>query len=169
MSFTLTSQRISVESSEVKSSPHSSVDPLSRSLCTSGVLYVEDAEQPIPFCTVSRSKRHDPTAIWKYLEPLFDHMKESHRNIEVLHFFSDGPKTQYRQMIKLFLFCTKIFDIGYHAGSWNLWEASHGKGAPDGIGGAIKRKADKLISQGNDSYSEPSSDPGNVSEVILCR
>ena len=35
-------------------------------------------------------------------------------------------------------------------GSWNFWEASHGKGAPDGIGGAMKRKADKLISLGHD-------------------
>ena len=40
--------------------------------------------------------------------------------------------------------------MGYHAGSWNFWEASHGKGSPDGIGGAMKRKADKLISLGHD-------------------
>ena len=79
------------------------------------VLYVGDVEQPIPLCTVSPSKRHDPIAIWKYLEPLIDYMKESHRHIEVLHFFSDGPTTQYRQNINFFLFCTKIFDIGYQA------------------------------------------------------
>ena len=58
--------------------------------------------------------------------------------------------TQYRQHINFFLFCAEIFDIGYQAGSWNFWEASHGTGAPEDIGGAIKRKADKLISQGND-------------------
>src|SRR6218665_1349635 len=33
---------------------------------------------------------------------------------------------------------------------WNFWEASDGKGESDGIGGAIKRKADALVSQGND-------------------
>ena len=40
--------------------------------------------------------------------------------------------------------------MGYHAGPWNFWEASHGKWAPDGIGGAIKRKAGRLISLGHD-------------------
>ncbi|KAF6200319.1 hypothetical protein GE061_006622 [Apolygus lucorum] len=29
-------------------------------------------------------------------------------------------------------------------------EAGHGKGAPDGIGGTVKRTADKLVAQGND-------------------
>ncbi|KAI0217102.1 hypothetical protein LSAT2_031001 [Lamellibrachia satsuma] len=74
-------------------------------------------------------------------------MQVNHPNIEVLHFFSDGPTAQYRQKV---LFSTKVFDMGYQAGSWNFWEASHGKGAPDSIGGAIKRKADRLTSQGHD-------------------
>ncbi|KAK2169937.1 hypothetical protein NP493_1168g00001 [Ridgeia piscesae] len=68
-------------------------------------------------------------------------MHVTHPDLDTIHFFSDGPTFQYRQKVILFLFCTKIFDAGYHAGSWNFWEASHGKGAPCGIGGAIKRKA----------------------------
>ncbi|KAI4893799.1 hypothetical protein NFI96_020780, partial [Prochilodus magdalenae] len=31
---------------------------------------------------------------------------------------------------------------GFTAGTWNFFEASHGKGAPDGVGGALKRRAD---------------------------
>ena len=115
-----------------------------------GVLYVGDIDQPITFCTLSPSRRHDPAAIWKYLEPLFEYLKVSHPDIEVIHFFSDGPTTQYRQKLNFFFFSTKLFELGYQSSSWNFWEASHGKGAPDSIGGAIKRKADCLISHGND-------------------
>ena len=114
-----------------------------------GVMYVGDVDQPISFCTLSPSKRHDPTAIWTYLAPLFEYMHASHPDIETIYFFSDGPTSQYRQQVKFFLFCTKIFDMGYHAGSWNFCEARIGKGGPDGIGGAIKRKADILISLGH--------------------
>ncbi|KAK0151073.1 hypothetical protein N1851_007764 [Merluccius polli] len=35
-------------------------------------------------------------------------------------------------------------------GTWNFFEASHGKGAPDGVGGSLKRRADRLVSQGVD-------------------
>ena len=52
--------------------------------------------------------------------------------------------------MNFYLFSTKVFELGYQSATWNFWEASHGKGAPDGIGGAIKRKADALVSQGND-------------------
>lgn len=40
--------------------------------------------------------------------------------------------------------------MGFTRGSWNYFEASHGKGAPDGIGGTLKRRADRLVSQGVD-------------------
>ena len=77
-------------------------------------------------------------------------MQHSHPSIEVVHFFSDGLTAQYRQKLNFFLFSTKIFQLGYLSATWNFWEASHGKGVPEGIGGSIKRQADKLISQGND-------------------
>lgn len=34
--------------------------------------------------------------------------------------------------------------------SWNYYEAGHGKGAPDGIGGYLKRIADGLVARGTD-------------------
>lgn len=34
--------------------------------------------------------------------------------------------------------------------SWNYYEAGHGKGAPDGIGGVTKRTADRLVAEGKD-------------------
>lgn len=34
--------------------------------------------------------------------------------------------------------------------TWSFFEASHGKGAPDGVGAALKRQADTLVRQGKD-------------------
>lgn len=39
---------------------------------------------------------------------------------------------------------------GFQSGTWNFFEASHGKGAPDGVGGLLKRTADRLVSHGTD-------------------
>ena len=64
--------------------------------------------------------------------------------------FSDGPTTEYRQRKNFFLFCTKFFDYGFQNGTWNYCEASHGKGAADGVGGVLKRTADRLVKQGTD-------------------
>lgn len=69
----------------------------------------------------------------------------------MVHFFSDGPCTRYKQRGNLFLFfSTELEKRGIKAGTWNVFEASHGKGSPDGVGAALKRTADMLISHGRD-------------------
>ena len=56
---------------------------------------------------------------------------------------------QYRQKGNVFLFSTELDKSGLR-GTWNFFESSHGKGAPDGVGAALKRSADNLISHGRD-------------------
>lgn len=41
---------------------------------------------------------------------------------------------------------TKLFQVKELR--WHYSESGHGKGAPDGIGGCLKRNADKLVAQG---------------------
>jgi len=48
------------------------------------------------------------------------------------------------------LFSTKLFEYGFNLASWNFFEASHGKGAADGVGAVLKRTADRLVRQGMD-------------------
>ncbi|KAJ8353435.1 hypothetical protein SKAU_G00210020 [Synaphobranchus kaupii] len=48
-----------------------------------------------------------------------------------------------------FLLCTEPFKRGFDI-SWNFFEASHGKGALDGIGGTLKQSADRLVCLGED-------------------
>lgn len=39
---------------------------------------------------------------------------------------------------------------GFSYITWNFTEASHGKGAPDGVRGALKNLADRIVARGTD-------------------
>ena len=43
-------------------------------------------------------------AIWAHLQPVIDMIKERSAQINVMHIFSDGPSSQYRQK-RIFLSC----------------------------------------------------------------
>jgi hypothetical protein len=77
-------------------------------------------------------------------------LRTEHPEIVDLHFFSDGPTTQYRNKLNFWLLSTLIYDMGFHSASWNFFESGHGKGAPDAIGGSVKRQADALVLTGLD-------------------
>ncbi|KAK6291241.1 hypothetical protein J4Q44_G00383610, partial [Coregonus suidteri] len=116
-----------------------------------GVLYTTGEQAPHTFCSISPSRRHDPVAIWAHLDPVLKVVRERHPQVSTLHFFSDGPATQYRQKGNLFYLSTEPYKYGFKEITWNLFEANHGKGAPDdGVGGALKRSADRIVAHGGD-------------------
>ena len=43
-----------------------------------------------------------------------------------------------------------MYYYGFQQATWNFFEAGHGKGTADGVGAAIKKKADHLITSGQD-------------------
>ena len=59
----------------------------------------------------------------------------------------------------LYLASTIPRKLGYERVTWNLLEASHGKGPADDIGGAIKRQADRFVAEGNDIPDVPERHP----------
>jgi len=112
-----------------------------------GIYYVGQQE-PKSFCTISDSRIHEPIAIWEYLKPFLSELKQNFPTIKTVHFFTDGPVTQYRQKKNFYLLTKLLHD--YSLVTWNFWEASHGKGPADGIDAVLKRSADKLVRQGVD-------------------
>ena len=42
------------------------------------------------------------------------------------------------------------FGMGFDQITWSFFEASHGEGAPDEVGGAVKRAADRCVACGID-------------------
>ena len=105
----------------------------------SGVLYLNN--QTVPFCTISPSTQHDPPAIWAHLTPILQFFR-SHVDVKTLHVFTDYP---IQAEWELLLHVNKPFDFGFHTISWHFFESGHGNGAPDVIGGALKRTADRQV------------------------
>ena len=98
-------------------------------------------------------KCHDVPTVWAHLIPVLAHLRndiDTDNSIKCLHFESDSPSGQYRNRSNAYLMSTIPFDMGYSDVSWNYYEVGHGKGAPDGVGAAMKRNADDLVSHGRD-------------------
>ncbi|KAK5648396.1 hypothetical protein RI129_003288 [Pyrocoelia pectoralis] len=113
------------------------------------VFYYQNKEDGI---IVSESLRHDPVAILVHLQPVFDVISLRVPNLSILHFVSDGPSTQYRNCKMFYIIGSRIKNNFQNLRSitWNYTERGHGKGAPDGVGGVIKRIADRLVAMGQD-------------------
>lgn len=114
-----------------------------------GVLYLP-SQNPYSFCTISANNEHGPSAIWAHLNPVLKMLKEEQPNIRTIHFFSDGPATQYRQKQNFYLFSKNLHGLGFDQATWSFFESGHGKGAADGIGGVLKRTADRIVAHGED-------------------
>lgn len=84
------------------------------------------------------------------MDPVLKIIQNNKPGIDTLHFFSDGPCTQYRQKQNFYLFSQNIFEKQFKGGTWSFFESGHGKGAADGIGGTVKRIADRIVAHGKD-------------------
>lgn len=103
------------------------------------------------YATISASLRHDERAVWAHLEPVLkDIMQNCDPSPTTLHVLSDGPVTQYRNKKNFYLLSTIPFLSGFKQVTWNFSEKSHGKGAPDGVGWAVKGIADSAVQRGAD-------------------
>lgn len=102
------------------------------------------------FVTMSDDNCHEPHAIWAHILPIIKLAKEMNPNLRVVHYFSDGPSSQYRQKKNFFLlnFFTEKLKLSYS--TWSFSEAGHGKSLADGIGGTVKRQLDRRVFYGED-------------------
>lgn len=119
-----------------------------------GVIYT--AEKVESFASLSDCLRHDAAATWAHLNPILEHIQGSYPSVTKLHFLSDGPTSQYRNKSAFYLASTVPLIKGFKYVSWNFTEASHGKGAPDGVGAALKTLADRTVARGTDLPDMPS-------------
>lgn len=106
------------------------------------------------YATISKSLRHDERAVWRHIKPVVeDFRKQSVHAIDTIHILSDGPANQYRNRANCYLMSSIPYTWGFKRLTWNYSERGHGKGAPDGVGGTLKRKADMHVLGGRDLQS----------------
>lgn len=113
------------------------------------------------FCSISDNLNHDPILICVHLQGLVQKIKELSPKLTHLHILSDGPMTQYRNKSMFHLIATYLsIEFGVQTLTWHYSEKGHGKGAPDGVGGCLKRLCDSFVARGNDIC--------NVDDMLSC-
>lgn len=124
-------------------------------LHTNSLSFRDDDYGPLKtksFCTLSESLNHGPSAIIAHLKPVFNYLKTTKPSLKGIHFLSDSPSSQYRNKALFYVFSNlnkQIFPSTVYS-SWNYYEAGYDTGKPDGIGGTVKRSADRLVAEGKD-------------------
>lgn len=103
------------------------------------------------FCTISTSLRHDAAAVWAHLIPILTEIEKTVPLVQNLYIVSDSPSGQYRNK-KIFYIMSRlsIYIPSINKVVWNYCECGHGKGAPDGVGGLLKRTADQYVALQSD-------------------
>lgn len=120
-----------------------------------GVFYIKNGDGKVDtksFCTVSDNLDHQAHAIWAHMDPVLKKVNACYPDINHVHFYTDGPSSQYKNRFNIYLMKTNLprYFNNLQSITWNFTEAGHGKGPMDGVGGVLKRRADEFVRHGND-------------------
>ncbi|GBN14813.1 hypothetical protein AVEN_115746-1 [Araneus ventricosus] len=112
----------------------------------------DDGTKNLSFCTVPENLEHGAHAVWAHLKPILEELVPNNvsSKVDSVHFWSDGLSSQYKNCLNFF-YLTELLPIlcpSIKRSTWNFSTAGHGKGAMDGVGGALKRMADTLVARG---------------------
>ncbi|XP_054257994.1 uncharacterized protein LOC128982935 [Macrosteles quadrilineatus] len=103
------------------------------------------------FATVSDNCSHKAPAVWAHLLPVLKWvMTNLNPNINTIYIQSDGPTSQYKNKINLFLMTHFAEILKLSSFIWNFTEPGHGKSLADAVGGQLKRFCDQQVLYGND-------------------
>lgn len=120
------------------------------------VIHFRVKGQGIPVCQslcfVSDDRKHDAGAISEIMRLICQYIKNRWPNMKTIHYWTDSPTSQYRNISIMSLICQHEELFGLKC-TWSYFEAGHGKGPCDGIGAVAKRKADKKVGERKDVYS----------------
>ena len=100
------------------------------------------------FAGISDITQHSAGMALAFITKLMPHILEIKPNVQIVHYITDSPASQYRNksILKLVAQHAKLFP-GIYA-TWDYLEAGHGKGPCDGIGGSIKKRAEIAVKKG---------------------
>ncbi|KAI8514059.1 hypothetical protein Bbelb_083830 [Branchiostoma belcheri] len=103
----------------------------------------EDGElQHESICIVFDEMGHNSATVFAILQRVVPEVR--HPDVKYIHYWTDSPSSQYRNKTMFSVISEHEALFGIPA-CWNYFEAGHGKGPCDGIGGTAKRMADQAV------------------------
>ena len=114
------------------------------------VLYYKDDKEELKhesIVIVSDEMGHNSSVVVTFLDAIVPKIKKRVPNVHKVHYYTDSPTSQYRNKIIFHAVANhqEIYECG---ATWNYFEAGHGKGPCDGLGGTVKRMADEAVRSG---------------------
>lgn len=113
------------------------------------VAYYRTGEESLchqSYVFVSDETTHNAATVLAIMQKLVPKLQELVPNLKVVHYVTDSPTSQYRNKY-IFHVIAKHEDMFSVKASWQYFEAGHGKGPCDGVGGTTKRMADEAVTQ----------------------
>ena len=98
------------------------------------------------FVYMSDELSHNSTSVFLILKKILPELPPLVSPLKCIHYWTDNPTTQYRNKTIFSLIANHKSAFGFSA-VWNHFEAAHGKGPSDGVGGTAKRMADETVKQ----------------------
>ncbi|XP_053389868.1 uncharacterized protein LOC128552829 [Mercenaria mercenaria] len=99
------------------------------------------------FIIVSDEMAHRSSTVITFINEIMPMLKKIDSELQCIHYWSDSPTSQYRNK-SIFDFVANHKAIHGMNARWNYFEAGHGKGPCDGLGGTCKRLADEAMRSG---------------------
>lgn len=106
------------------------------------------------FAIISNEESHDASAVYAFLQKLLPVVKELVPETKQVFYWTDSPTSQFRNKSVFQIISKHESEFGCKA-NWNYFEAGHGKGPCDGIGGTVKRLADDAVTQSKVVIQDP--------------
>ena len=96
---------------------------------------------------LSDEMAHTVATVFAFLKAIVGWIKQNLAHIQHIHYLSDSPTSQYRNgtIFNLVSLHKAMFGI---SASGQYFESGHGKGPCDGVGGSVKRAADRAVKTG---------------------
>lgn len=96
---------------------------------------------------VSDEMAHNSNTVLTFIDRVIPEIKKLVPALQKVHYFTDSPTSQYRNKT-IFRVVSNHDDIYGCSAVWSYYEAGHGKGPCDGLGGTVKRMADEAVKAG---------------------
>ncbi len=103
---------------------------------------------------ISDEMGHNSASVLTIIDQLIPEIKLIQPDTTEVHYWTDSPTSQYRNKAIFHAVANHHHTFGVHA-KWNYWEAGHGKGPCDGLGGTVKRMADGAVNTGKVAIQDP--------------
>jgi len=85
-------------------------------------------------------------SVYAFLLDLIPLTKKDVRDMKWIHYWTDSPSLQCRNKTMFYIVsdCKELFGV---PATWNYFEAGHGKGPCDGLGGTSEKMIDIAVRQ----------------------